>query len=216
MNKSVFYRKMFKCCADKTEWRSIITGINYVINENESILTATDSHMLVQAYMPSDFAPSDFNGKTKDINGVDVDGKFPNVNAVIPTCEPEHSYKYSIKELIDICNFMLKHKNGIYGKNPPKNRLDFNGVYINVKYLKTVLNLFSLFSLYVTIEVRSSELPLMLKIKDSKTFGIIMPALKYDIDVNFDATNAKVEYTIDEAIELMDAKPIIKDKMWYE
>ena len=216
MNKNVFYRKMFKCCADKSDWRTSITGINYVVNENESILTSTDSYMLVQAYLPSDFAPDDFNGKTKDINGLDVDGKFPNVSAVIPTCEPEHSYRYSIKELINICNFMLKHKNGIYGKNPPKNRLDFNGAYINVKYLKTVLNVLSMFSLYVTIEVRCIDLPLMLKIKDSKTFGIVMPSLKYDVDSGWDDPWAKVEYTIDEAIELMDAKPFIKDKMWYE
>ena len=169
---------MFKCCADKTDWRTSITGINYVVNENESILTSTNSCMLVQAYLPSDFAPTDFNGKTKDINGIDVDRKFPNVSAVISTCEPKHSYKYSIKELINICNFMLKHKNGIYGKNPPKNRLDFNGAYINVKYLKTVLNVLSMFSLYVTIEVRRIDLPLMLKIKDSKTFGIVMPSYR--------------------------------------
>lgn len=216
MDKNKFYKAMFKCCADKGDWRVSLTGINYVVSENESILTATDSHMLVQAFFPSGFAPSDFDGKTKLFNGCDVYGKFPNVKAVIPTCEPDHSYKYSIKELINICNFMLKHKNGIYGKNPPKNRLDFNGAYINVKYLKTVLNVLSLFASDVIIEVRSSELPLMLKIKDSQTFGLIMPALKYDIDSNWDAPDAKVEYKIEETIELMDAKPIVKGKMWYE
>ena len=43
-----------------------------------------------------------------------------------------------------------------------------------------------------------------------------MPSLKYDVDSDWDDPCAKVEYTIDEAIELMDAKPFIKDKMWYE
>ena len=172
---------MFKCCADKSDWRTSITGINYVVNENESILTSTDSYMLVQAYLPSDFAQTDFNGKTKDINGIDVDGKFPNVSAVIPTCEPKHSYKYSIRELINICNLMLNHENGVRGENKPTNRIDFNGAYVNVKILKNVLNVLSVFSLYVTVEVRGIDFPLMLKIKDSKTFGIVMPSLKYDV-----------------------------------
>ena len=140
----------------------------------------------MQAYLPSDFAQTDFNGKTKDINGIDVDGKFPNVSAVIPTCEPKHSCKYSIKELINICNFMLKHENGVRSENKPTNRIDFNGAYINVRFLKNVLNVLSMFSLYVTVEVTDSESPVVFRIKDSKTFGVIMPALKYDVDSDWD------------------------------
>lgn len=212
MDKNKFYKAIFNCCGNE----GILSGVNYCVDGDDYVLTASDGHLLIRCFLPLDFAPSDFDGKTKALNGCDVDGKFPNVKAVIPNSVPKHVYKYSIKELINICNFLLKHNNGISGKNPPKNRLDFNGAYINVKYLKTVLNVLSLFSSDVIIEVRSSELPLMLKIKDSKTFGIIMPALKYDIDSNFDSPDAKVEYTIDETIELIDAKPVIKDKMWYE
>ena len=216
MNKSVFYRKMFKCCADKTDWRISLTGINFVINDKESILTASGSHFLVQVYMPLDFVPSSFNGKIKDINGVDVEATYPDVKAILISNKPNYSYKYSIKELINICNFMLKHENGVRSENKPTNRIDFNGAYINVKFLKNVLNVLSMFSLYVTVEVTDDESPVVFRIKDSKTFGIVMPALKYDFDKVYDSPYAKVEYTIDDAIELMDAKPFIKDKMWYE
>lgn len=207
MSKNVFYRKMFKCCAGRTDWRTVLTGINFVINDKESILTASDSHFLVQVYMPLDFVQSDFNGKTKDINGVDIDSAYPDVKSKLISNKPNYSYKYSIKELINICNFMLKHENGVRSENKPTNRIDFNGACINVKFLKNVLNVLSMFSLYVTVEVTDSQSPVVFKIKDSKTFGIVMPVLKYDVD--------KV-YTINEAIELMDAKPFINDKMWYE
>lgn len=215
MNKNVFYRKMFKCCADKTDWRTSLTGINFVINDKESILTASDSHFLVQAYMPLDFVPSSFNGKIKDINGVDVEATYPDVGAVLISNKPNYSYKYSVKELINICNFMLKHENGLCSENKLTNRIDFNGAYVNVKFLKNVLNVLSMFSLYVTVEVTDDESPVVFRIKDSKTFGIAMPALKYDVDKAYDSPYAKVEYTIDEAIELIDKKPI-ENKMWYE
>ena len=73
-----------------------------------------------------------------------------------------------------------------------------------------------MFSLYVTVEITDSESPVVFRIKDSKTFGIVMSSLKYDVDSYWDGPGIKVEYTIEEAIELMDAKPFIKDKMWYE
>lgn len=212
MDKNKFYKAIFNCCGNE----GILSGVNYCVDDDDYILTASDGHLLVRCFLPLDFAPSDLDGKTKAFNGCDVDGKFPNVKVVIPNSTPQHIYEYKAKELISICNFLLKHNNGISGKKPPKNRLDFNGAYINVKYLKTVLNVLSLFASDVIIEVRSNTLPLIIKIKDSETLGLIMPAMKYDIDSNWDAPDAKVEYTMDEAIDLMGAKPIVKDKMWYE
>lgn len=235
MDKAKLYKALFACCDKKNRSiRPILKGVNHQLVGNQWVLGASDGYVAVQAYLPATELPEDLNGYVKALDGKTLtDGMFPFIPGITPNGEPKYKSKFDIKALKELAKVVDKEANGLPVKWKIVNRLILNGVCLNgvclnVRFLQKALSVMELYGDTVTIEAhvkrQSTEEHLAiskLKVLGTESYCLICPAKPWG---GKDAKLAgiegeKVDYTIDEARELLakqKVKKTEKPKSWYE
>ena len=238
MDKAKLYKALFACCdKEKQSIRPILSGVNHDLVGNQWVLGASNGHIAVLAYLPAAELPEDLNGKVRDEQGQDLGGRFPSIPSVMPKWAPFCKTELSIAELKVLTNALIKEPNGVDPKrtnNGKKlvNRLVLEGACLNASFLKTALGVMELYGDNVVIETFRKTDPkvcgwgkeditpdtytyyTMLVMPGTETRCLIMPAMPWESE-----DGEKVDYTINEARELVNkqkVKKTKKPKAWYE
>ena len=238
MDKAKLYKALFACCdREKNSIRPILKGINHQLAGNQWELGVSNGHIAALAYLPSGELPEDLNGKVRDEQGQDIEGRFPSIPSVMPKWAPFCKTEFSITELRTLVNALIKEPNGVDPKRTDNrkkliNRLVVDGACLNAGFLKMGLGVMELYGNSVVIETYRKTNPkvcgwgkedttpdtytyyTMLTLRGTETRCLIMPEMPWESE-----HGEKVDYTIDEARELVvkqkDKKPE-KPKAWYE
>ena len=238
MDKAKLYKALFACCdKEKDSIHPILKGINHQLAGNQWELGASNGHIAVLAYLPAGELPEDLNGKVRDEQGQDLDGRFPSIPSVMPKGVPFCKTGFSIAELKTLVSALTKEPNGVDPKRTsnrkkPINRLVIGGAFLNASFLKMGLGVMELYGDNVVVETYRKTNPkvcgwgkedttpdtytyyTMLVMPGTETRCIIMSAMPWEVK-----DGEKVDYTIDEASELV-AKQKVKNpekpKAWYE
>lgn len=237
MDKAKLYKALFACCDKEKCSTSILTGVNHELVGNQWVLGASNGLIAVLAYLPAGELPEDLNGKIRDEQGQDLDGRFPSIPSVMPKGTPFRKTEFSISELKALTNALIKEPNGVDPKrtNSGKklvNRLVVEGACLNAGFLKMGLGVMELYGNNVVIEIFRKTDPrvcgwgkedttpdsytyyTMLTSPGTETRCLIMPAMPWESE-----HGEKVDYTIGEARELVarqKVKKTEKPKAWYE
>lgn len=238
MDKAKLYKALFACCdKEKNSIHPILTGINHQLAGNQWELGASNGHIAVLAYLPAGELPEDLNGKVRDEQGQDLDGKFPSIPSVMPKWAPFCKTEFSITDLKTLANALIKEPNWVDPRRTDNrkkliNRLVIEGACLNASFLKMGLGIMELYGDKVVVETYRRTNPkvcgwgkedttpdtytyyTMLTLRGTETRCLIMPATPWGSE-----HGEKVDYTIDEARELVvkqKAKKPEKPKAWYE
>ena len=238
MDKAKLYKALFACCdKEKQSIRPILSGVNHDLVGNQWVLGASNGHIAVLAYLPAGELPEELNGKVRDEQGQDLGGRFPSIPSVMPKWAPFRKTELSIAELKALTNALIKEPNGVDPKrtnNRKKlvNRLVVEGACLNASFLKMALGVMELYGDNIVIETFRKTDPkvcgwgkedttpdtytyyTMLTFQGTETRCLIMPAMPWEPE-----HGEKVDYTIDEARELLTkqkVKKTEKPKAWYE
>ena len=150
------YKALYKCTdLDKVQPRPLLTGINHQKSGGQWLLTATDGKVAVRAYVPEGLIPDGNDGATISQDGTRQDGRFPNLDSVIPKQAPTTVITMSVKELAKIADTLLKIGNyTTKRKSRVNNVLMLSGAYLDAGQLKLALGVISLYADKVNIEIR--------------------------------------------------------------
>lgn len=234
MDKAKLYKALFACCdKEKNSIRPILKGVNHQLLGDQWVLGATDSYVAVLAYLPAGELPEDINGKVRDEQGQDLDGRFPSIPSAMPKGTPFCKTEFSITELRTLVNALIKEPNRVdpkhtYNRKKLINRLIVGGACLNASFLKMGLGVMELYGDNVVVETYRRTNPkvcgwgkedtytyyTMLTSPGTETRCLIMPAMPWE-----SKHGEKVDYTIDEARELVTKQKVKKPekpKAWYE
>ena len=101
------YKALYKC-TDTDPKRPLLTGINHQKVGGQWALTATNGKIAVRAYAPEGLIPDGNDGATISQDGTRQDGRFPNIDSVVPKQAPTSVMTMPIKELTKIVDTLLK------------------------------------------------------------------------------------------------------------
>ena len=228
MDKEKLYKALFACCdREKNSIRPILKGINHQLAGNQWELGASNGHIAVLAYLPATELPEDLNGRVRDEQGQDLAERFPNIPSVMPKGTPFHKTEFLIADLKALANALTKEPNWVdpkitYNRKKLINRLVIEGACLNASFLKMGLGVMELYGDTVVVETyrRTNTTPdtytyyTMLSSPGTETRCLIMPAMPWESE-----HGEKVDYTIDEARELVAKQKVKKPekpKAWYE
>lgn len=240
MDKAKLYKALFACCdKEKQSIRPILKGVNHQLEGNQWVLGASNGYVAVLAYLPATELSEDLNGKVIDEQGEDLarHGRFPSIPSVMPKGTPFRKTEFSIAELKALTNALIKEPNGVDPKRTDSrkklvNRLIVEGACLNASFLKMALGVMELYGDNIVIETFRKTDPkvcgwgkedttpdtytyyTMLTFHGTETRCLIMPAMPWESE-----HGEKVDYTIDEARELLakqKVKKTEKPKAWYE
>ena len=238
MDKAKLYKALFACCdKELASIRSILKGINHELVNNQWVLGASNGHIAVLAYLPAGELPEDLNGKVRDEQGQDIEGKFPSIPSVMPKWAPFCKTEFSITDLRTLVNALIKEPNRVDPRRTDNrkkliNRLVIEGACLNASFLKMGLGVMELYGDNVVVETYRKTNPkvcgwgkedttpdtytyyTMLTSPGTETRCLIMPAMPWESE-----HGEKVDYTIDEARELVSKQKVKKPekpKAWYE
>ena len=238
MDKAKLYKALFACCVkEKNSIHPILKGVNHQLVGDQWVLGASDGYVAVQAYLPAGELPECLNGKVRDEQGQDLDGRFPSIPSVMPKGAPFCKTEFPISDLKTLVNALIKEPNGVDPKRTSNrkkliNRLVIDGACLNASFLKMGLGVMELYGDNVVVETYRRTKPkvcgwgkedttpdtytyyTMLTSPGKETRCLIMPAMPWESE-----HGEKVDYTIDEARELVvkqKAKKPEKPKAWYE
>ena len=238
MDKAKLYKALFACCdKEKNSIHPILKGINHQLAGTQWELGASNGHIAVLAYLPATELPEDLNGRVRDEQGQDLAERFPNIPSVMPKGTPFRKTEFSISELKVLVNALIKEPNGVDPRrtnNRKKliNRLVIEGACLNASLLKMGLGVMELYGDTVVVETYRRTNPkvcrwgkedttpdtytyyTMLTSPGTETRCLIMPAMPWGSE-----HGEKVDYTIDEARELVAKQKVKKPekpKAWYE
>ena len=238
MDKAKLYKALFACCdKEKDSSHPILKGINHQLAGNQWELGASNGHIAVLAYLPAGELPENLNGKVRDEQGQDLDGKFPSIPSVMPKWAPFCKTEFLIADLKTLANALTKEPNWVDPRRTDNrkkliNRLVIGGAFLNASFLKMGLGVMELYGDNVVVETYRKTNPkvcgwgkedttpdtytyyTMLTSPGTETRCLIMPAMPWESE-----HGEKVDYTIDEARELVakqKAKKPEKPKAWYE
>lgn len=238
MDKAKLYKALFACCdKEKNSIHPILTGVNHELVGNQWVLGASNGYIAVLAYLPATEIPEDLNGKVRDEQGQDLDGKFPSIPSVMPKGVPFCKTEFLIAELKALASALTKEPNWVdpkitYNRKKLINRLVVEGACLNASFLKMGLGVMELYGDNVVVETYRKTNPkvcgwgkedttpdtytyyTMLTSPGTETRCLIMPSMPWESE-----HGEKVEYTIDEARELVAKQKVKKPekpKAWYE
>ena len=228
MDKAKLYKAVFACCdKEKNSIRPILKGVNHQLLGDQWVLGASDGCVAVLAYLPAGELPEDINGKVRDEQGQDLDGRFPSIPSAMPKGTPFCKTEFSITELRTLVNALIKEPNRVdpkhtYNRKKLINRLIVGGACLNASFLKMGLGVMELYGDNVVVETYRRTNPkvcgwgkedttpdtytyyTMLTSPGTETRCLIMPVMPWESE-----QGEKVDYTIDEARELV-AKQKVK------
>ena len=238
MDKAKLYKALFACCdKEKNSIRPILKGVNHQLLGDQWVLGASDGYVAVLAYLPAGELPEDINGKVRDEQGQDLDGRFPSIPSAMPKGTPFCKTEFSITELRTLVNALIKEPNRVdpkhtYNRKKLINRLIVGGACLNASFLKMGLGVMELYGDNVVVETYRRTNPkvcgwgkedttpdtytyyTMLTSPGTETRCLIMPAMPWE-----SKHGEKVDYTIDEARELVTKQKVKKPekpKAWYD
>ena len=238
MDKAKLYKALFACCdKEKNSFRPILTGVNHQLLGDQWVLGASDGYVAVLAYLPAGELPEDIDGKVRDEQGQDLDGRFPSIPSAMPKGTPFSKTEFSITDLKTLVNALIKEPNGVdpkitYNRKKLINRLVIEGACLNASFLKMGLGVMELYGDNVVVETYRRTNPkvcgwgkedttpdtytyyTMLTSPGTETRCLIMPARPWEVE-----DGEKVDYSIDEARELVAKQKVKKPekpKAWYE
>lgn len=238
MDKAKLYKALFACCdKEKNSICHILNGINHQLAGNQWELGASNGYIAVLAYLPAGELPEDLNDKVRDEQGQGIEGKFPSIPSVMPKGTPFCKNEFLITDLKTLANALIKEPNGVDPKRTDNrkklvNRLVFEGACLKASFLKMTLGVMELYGDKVVVETyrktnrkvcgwgKEDTTPdtytyyTMLVMSGTETRCLIMPAMPWKSE-----HGEKVDYTIDEARELLTkqkVKKTEKPKAWYE
>ena len=238
MDKAKLYKALFACCVkEKHSIHPILSGVNHELVGGQWVLGATNGHIAVLAYLPAGELPEDINGKVRDEQGQDLNGRFPSIPSVMPKWAPLRTTEFSVTDLKTLVNALIKEPNGVGPKRTDNrkkliNRLVISGACLNASFLKMGLGVMELYGDNVVVETYRRANPkvcrwgkedntpdtytyyTMLVMPGTETRCLIMPAMPWESE-----HGEKVDYTIDEARELVAKQKVKKPekpKAWYE
>lgn len=160
MDKKIIKAMYDNICA-KDQLRPIMNGIHF---EKERCY-ATDGHVLI---IYNESVPR-LNGKTILVEGIEQDGKFPNVDLVIPSENAEHSkIEIDAEQLKNACIWHSKKCSALEG-----DRVVICRVGLNVRTLMRFLKVVTLFGKEHTFQFYGKRNAVYVEGKDFK--GLIMP-----------------------------------------
>ena len=209
------YKALYKCTdLDKVQPRPLLTGINHQKAGGQWLLTATNGNTAVRAYVPEELIPVANDGATISQDGTRQDGRFPNIDSVVPKQAPISVMTMPIKDLTKIADTLLKLGNytSKYRNGRVNNVLILSDAYLDAGQLKLALGVMALYTDKVKIEIRKqapsgySNTNTVIRADGTSTFAIMC---NREPDEEFD-------YTIDQVKEMMSAKPEEPKKSWFE
>ena len=136
------YKALYKCTDfDKVQPRPLLTGINHQKVGGQWAIAATNGKVAVRAYVPEELIPVANDEATISQDGTRQDGRFPNIDSVVPKQAPTSVMTMPIKDLTKIAdtllklgNYTSKHKN-----NRVNNVLILSDAYLDAGQLKSAL-----------------------------------------------------------------------------
>ena len=209
------YKALYKCTDfDKVQPKPLLTGINHQKAGGQWLLTATNGKVAVRAYAPEELIPEANDGATISQDGTRQDGRFPNIDSVVPKQAPTSVMTMPIKDLTKIADTLLKLGNYTtkYKNGRVNNVLILSDAYLDAGQLKLALGVMALYTDKVKIEIRKqgssgySNTNTVIRADGTSTFAIMC---NREPDEEFD-------YTIDQVKEMMSAKPEEPKKSWFE
>ena len=209
------YKALYKCTdLDKVQPRPLLTGINHQKAGGQWLLTATNGKIAVRAYAPEGLIPDGNDGATISQDGTRQDGRFPNIDSVVPKQAPTSVMTMPIKELTKIVDTLLKLGNytSKYKNNRANNVLILSDAYLDAGQLKLALGVMSIYADKVNIEIRKqgptgyANTNTIIRAEGTSAFAVMC---NREPDEEFD-------YTIDQVKEMMNAKPEEPKKSWFE
>ena len=209
------YKALYKCTdLDKVQPRPLLTGVNHQKTGGQWLLTATNGHVAVRAYVPEELISDGNDGATISQDGTRQDGRFPNLDSVVPKQAPTTVITMSVKELTKIAdtllklgNYTTKHKN-----SRVNNVLMLSGAYLDAGQLKLALGVMSLYADKVNIEIRKqapsgyANTNTIIRADGTSAFALMCNR----------EPNEEFDYTLDQVKEMMAAKPEEPKKSWFE
>ena len=209
------YKALYKCTdLDKVQPKSLLTGINHQKVGDQWAIAATNGKVAVRAYVPEELIPVANDEATISQDGTRQDGRFPNIDSVVPKQAPTSVMTMPIKDLTKIADTLLKLGNytNKYKNNRVNNVLILSDAYLDAGQLKLALGVMALYTDKVKIEIRKqapsgySNTNTVIRADGTSTFAIMC---NREPDKEFD-------YTIDQVKEMLSAKPEEPKKSWFE
>ena len=209
------YKALYKCTdLDKVRPRPLLTGVNHQKTGGQWLLTATNEHVAVRACVPEGLIPDGNDGATISQDGTRQDGRFPNLDSVVPKQAPTTVITMSVKELTKIADTLLKLGNYTtkYKNGRVNNVLMLSGAYLDAGQLKLALGVMSLYADKVNIEIRKqapsgyANTNTIIRADGTSAFALMCNR----------EPNEEFDYTLDQVKEMMAAKPEEPKKSWFE
>ena len=205
------YKALYKCT---DPLRPLLTGINHQKVGGQWSLTATNGKVAVRAYVPQELISDKNDGATISQDGEKQNGRFPNLESVVPKQAPTSIVTMPVKELTKIADTLLKLGNYTTKRKNDRanNVLILSGAYLDAGQLKSALGVMSLYADKVNIEIRKQDptgytnTNTIIRAEGTSVFAVMC---NREPDEEFD-------YTIDQVKEMMNAKPEEPKKSWFE
>ena len=208
------YKALYKCTdLDKVQPRPLLTGINHQKVGDQWAIAATNGKVAVRAYVPEELIPVANDGATISQDGTRQDGRFPNIDSVVPKQAPTSVMTMPIKDLTKIADTLLKLGNytNKYKNGRVNNVLILSDAYLDAGQLKLALGVMALYTDKVKIEIHKQApsgyaINTIIRADGTSAFAVMC---NREPDEEFD-------YTIDQVKEMMSAKPEEPKKSWFE
>lgn len=167
MEKKVISAMFANICAND-ELRPMMCGVHF----EEERCYASDGKVLVIYNEGS----KKLDGKTILKDGTEVQGRYPNVDSVVPAEEGKR-LNIDIKQLHDACLWHIK-------KSSTNDNLVINSVGYNIKYLTRLLNTLVSEGNPKNLKFYNSSPDRATVIKGNKFFGLVMPVMYEEADID--------------------------------
>lgn len=169
MDKKII-KSMFDNICAKDELRLIMNGIHF----EESRCYASDGHVLI---IYNESVPR-LKDKTILLEGMEIDGKYPNVDSVFPSENPKHTeMQIDVEQLKNACIWHSKKPSAM-----DVDRVVICGVGLNVNTLLRFLKTVSLFGKEQTFAFYDRLKSVLVEGENFK--GIIMPMEYNEKDID--------------------------------
>lgn len=171
MNKKVI-KSMFQNICSKDEMRPLMGGVHF---EKERCY-ASDGHVLVIFKEGSE----KLDGKTISVDGQEIQGRYPNVDSVIPTKENQgEAYRFDFIQLKNACAYHMKQLS--YSEH---DKVVINEAGLNIRTLYRLLSTITLIGDPKNIQFHIKNKDMAVMVTGDNFKGLIMPSLYREDEVD--------------------------------
>lgn len=163
MDKKIV-KAMYTNIVSKDNQSPVLNGVHF----EKDRCYATDTKILVVYHKGS----SNFDGKTLDLSGTELNGRFPNVDSVMPKTDALNKFgaRIDLEQLQKACNWHLR-----LPESTKNDGVVIEDVCYNLECLQKILNVFQAASELKTATMLKTEKQKPTVIKGKSLEAIIMP-----------------------------------------